>query len=79
MTFEIWISIVMGILSLGLTVTIALLRVLYSSLLSRIDRLEEIIEARLRTLVHEDRDIRNQIQGITKLFFQALNGRNKGE
>lgn len=78
MTFEIWISIVMGILSIGLTITIALLRILYSSLLSRIDRLEEIIEARLRTLVHEDRDIRNQIQGITKLFFQALNGRNKG-
>ena len=68
----------MGILSIGLTITIALLRILYSSLLSRIDRLEEIIEARLRTLVHEDRDIRNQIQGITKLFFQALNGRNKG-
>lgn len=72
MTFEIWISVVMGILGIGLTVTIALLRVLYSSLLSRINRLEETIETRFRTLIHEDRDIRNQIQGMTKLFFQAL-------
>ena len=77
MTFEIWISILMGILGIGLTITIALLRVLYFSLLSRINRLEEMIETRLRTLIHEDRDIRNQIQGITKLFFQALNGRDK--
>lgn len=77
MTFEIWISVLMGVLGLGLTVTIALLKSLYASLQSRIDRLEEHMTGRLRTLVHEDRDIRSQMNGLVKLFFEALNGKSK--
>ena len=47
----------MGILGIGLTITLALLRILHNALLSRIERLEEMIEGRLRTLVHEDRPV----------------------
>lgn len=67
-----WISVLMGVLGLGLAVTLALLKIIYSSISARISRIEEAIEIRLRTLIHEDREIRSQMQGLTQLFFEAL-------
>lgn len=71
MDFNTWISLILGILGMGLGLVTVLMRIIYSSLQNRIDKLEANIDNRLRTLTHEDRDIRNQIQGVTKLFFQA--------
>lgn len=66
------ISILMGVLGLGLAITLALLKIIYSSISARISRIEEAIEIRLRTLIHEDRETRSHMQGLTQLFFEAL-------
>ena len=72
-----WVSIFMGILGLGLTVTLALFKILYSSISARISRIEQMLETRLRTLIHEDREIRSQMQGLTQLFFESLKNNNQ--
>jgi len=78
-----WLQVVLGLLGLGLSVTLTLLGILFSWLKARIDKNEEksardlsefkaqMLE-RLRTLGHEDRDIRSKIDGIWQLFVQSL-------
>ena len=72
MTWEIILSVISGILGVGLAITMTLIRIIYNSLTSRIDRLEQQLQDRLRTLGHEDRDIRSQIQGLSQLLIQAV-------
>ena len=79
MNNEAFLEIIVAILSAGLTITLTLLGILFSWLKTRIDKNEEQCEkqlsefknyvaTRLRTLGHEDRDIRNKIDGIWQLF-----------
>ncbi len=42
------------------------------------DRFENKTEDRLRSLAHEDRDIRTQISGVTKLLVQIMNNGKNG-
>jgi len=83
-----WLQIVLGLLGLGLSVTLTLIGIIFSWLKTRIDRNEEKLEKelselrqqmldRLRTLGHEDRDIRTKIDGIWQLFIQSLRERKK--
>lgn len=83
-----WLQIVLGLLGLGLSVTLTLIGIIFSWLKTRIDRNEEKLEKelselrqqmldRLRTLGHEDREIRTKIDGIWQLFIQSLRERKK--
>jgi hypothetical protein len=78
-----WESIILGLLGFGLSITLTLIGIIFSWLKARIDKNEEkaakelsefkhqMLE-RLRTLGHEDRDIRTQINGIWQIFVQSL-------
>lgn len=83
MTGANWLSIVLGLLGFGLSISLTMLGIIFSFLKSRIDKNEEIIrdeireldrnvQERLRSLGHEDRDIRGTIDGLHKIVIQAL-------
>ncbi len=71
----------------GIFVTIgALLAFIFTWFRRRMDKIENDIEAkinglglriddRLRTLTHEDRDIRTQISGLMTLFLETIGNR----
>lgn len=86
-----WISIVLGILGFGLTITLTLIGIIFSWLKARIDKNEEKADKdvrelrqhtqdRLRTLGHEDREIRGNVDDLHKIFteYVAKHGK-KGE
>ena len=58
---------------MGVAVTLFLMRIIFLNLTARIDRFENKVDDRLRTLTHEDRDIRTQIASVTKLLIQVMN------
>ncbi len=76
---ENWVQIVLGLLGIGLSITLTLIGILFSWLKGRQDRNEERTEReiselraqineRLRTLGHEDRDIRGQLNGLKDML-----------
>ena len=78
-----WISIVLGLLGFGLTITITLIGIIFSWLKARIDRNEEKadkdirefrqhMQDRLRTLGHEDREIRGNIDDLHQIFIEYI-------
>ena len=84
-----WLQIILALLGLGFTITVTLLGILFTWLKARIDRNEETIKTemsefrqtmndRLRSLGHEDRDIRTKIEGIWKLFLEDVRNRKNG-
>ena len=78
-----WLQIILALLGLGLTITVTLLGILFTWLKSRIDKNEENFNRemsefrqnmndRLRSLGHEDRDIRSTIEGMWKEFLRVV-------
>ena len=81
-----WLQVILGLLGLGLTVTLTLIGIIFSWIRARIEKNEERFERnmselrqqtleRLRSLGHEDRDIRSQIDGLMKLFIDDVRNR----
>lgn len=81
MNHENWVQIVLGLLGVGLSITLTLLGILFSWLKGRMDRIEETTlenmrthaqqnEDRFRSVYHELRDLRSQIDGLMKLLLQ---------
>ena len=81
-----WLQVILGLLGLGLTVTLTLIGIIFSWIRARIEKNEERFERnmselrqqtleRLRSLGHEDRDIRAQIDGLMKLFIDDVRNR----
>lgn len=90
MNNEAFLEIIVAVLGAGLTITLTLLGLLFSWLKARIDKNEEnceknlsefkhYVDNRLRTLGHEDRDIRNKIDGIWQLFLADALQKDKGK
>ena len=76
-----WVSVILGLLGIGITVTLSLLGIIFSWLKGRIDKNEEKFERgiadlekkileRLRSLGHEDREIRAMLDGLKTLFIE---------
>jgi len=74
-----WLELIVTLLTAGLAVTVSLVGIIFSWLRARIDKNEERFAAevselrqqlldRMRSLGHEDRDIRAKIDGIYHLF-----------
>ena len=63
MDHSVWIEMLTVVIGLGVTVTLALLRIIFLNLNKKIDNIEAKMNDRLRTLQHEDRDIRSTIDG----------------
>lgn len=83
-----WLQVVLGLLGLGITITLTLIGIIFSWMRARIEKNEERFDRsiaelrhqtleRLRSLGHEDRDIRAQIDGLTKLFIDDMRSRKK--
>lgn len=81
-----WLQVILGLLGLGITVTLTLVGIIFSWIRARIEKNEERFERnmselrqqtleRLRSLGHEDRDIRSQIDGLMKLFIEDIRNR----
>lgn len=84
-----WVTIILGILGLGITITLTLVGIIFSWLKGRIDKNEDKIDKqmsqlraeildRLRTLSHEDREQRSMIDGLTKIIIGAIRKGKKG-
>lgn len=78
-----WVSVVLGVLGFGITVTITLLGIIFSWLKARIDKNEERIDKdirdlrqqmldRLRTLGHEDREMKGNIDDLHKMIIDYI-------
>lgn len=67
MSFELFASIFLGALGLGVTITAALVRIIYNQLNCRLDRMEDHIHDCLRTHTHEIRQIKTDMLGIKTL------------
>ncbi len=65
-----WFTIFIWAVGILLPAVGILSLVLFNMLLNRINRLEEHVQQRLQSLVHEDRDIQQQITGIYHLMVQ---------
>ncbi len=72
MDLSLWVDILTVIVGLGVTITLALIRILFINLNKKIDNLENKMNDRLRTLQHEDRDIRSTVDGWGKILLQIL-------
>lgn len=83
-----WVSIILGILGFGLTITLTLIGIIFSWLKGRIDRNEERLDKdvrelrqqmldRLRSLGHEDREQKSNIDALHKLIIETLARRKK--
>lgn len=78
-----WVSVVLGVLGFGITITITLLGIIFSWLKARIDKNEERIDKdirdlrqqmldRLRTLGHEDREMKGNIDDLHKMIIDYI-------
>jgi len=78
-----WVNLVVSVIVIGVTITVALIGIIFRILNSKqeaatklmvdkLDSVEQKIELRLRTLGHEDRDIRTQLTSVSTLVIQAL-------
>ena len=85
-----WLQILLGLLGLGITVTLTLMGIIFSWLKSRIDKneqkttddlnaLSEYVNTRLRSMGHEDREIRGMIENLWKLMLEDVRSRKKGD
>ena len=83
-----WVQVVLGLLGLGITITLTLIGIIFSWIRARIEKNEERFSRdmselrqqmleRLRTLGHEDREIRSQIDGLMKLFIDDVRNRKE--
>ena len=84
-----WLQILLGLLGLGITVTLTLMGIIFSWLKSRIDKneqksyedisaLSDYVNTRLRSLGHEDREIRGMIENLWKVLLDDRK-RKKGD
>lgn len=83
-----WVSVILGIMGVGISVTLTLIGIIFSWLKGRIDKNEERIDKeirelrqqtldRLRSLGHEDREQKGNIDMLHKLIIEQLARRKK--
>lgn len=77
-----WVTIILAILTLGISITMTLMGIIFTWLKGRIDRNEERIDkdirelrahtqARLRSLGHEDREMKGNITDLFKMMVKG--------
>ena len=82
------VEVILAILGAGLTITVALIGIIFSWLKGRIDKNEDNglkrmsehnqqNEDRFRSVYHELRDLRNQYDGLIKLVLENMKNERK--
>ena len=86
MNHTLWVELLVGALGIGVTITLALMRIIFvnlnrkmDNLENKVDNVENKINDRLRTLQHEDRDIRATIDGWGKILIEVVSKINSGK